>query len=131
MPGIHSLGAIERGRITQSIWIKGVGYTLVGLVTSESEKYHLQHIHGSWKELSMMKIVRSADKEEKGVVCTIEVDMIEKRAKLYTSSNEYFSTRNLQPDHVWENLPDKVWVAVALKRNSGREAVLMPCVRTA
>ena len=130
MPGIHTLGAIERGRTTQSIWIKGVGYTLVGLVSSESEKYHLRHkVHGSWEELSMMKIVAHADKEENGVVCTIEVDMIKKRARLYTSSN--FSTRHLQLDQVWENLPDKVWVAVAFKRNSGREAVLMPCVRTA
>ena len=72
MPGVHSLlGAIERGVVQRSLfWIKGGGIhpSCVG-------------VYGSWKELSMMKIVDHADKEEKGVVCTIEVDMIEKRAK--------------------------------------------------
>lgn len=129
MPGVHSLGAIEGGRTTQSIWIKGAGYTLVGLVTSESEKHHIRHKGGdSWDELSMMEIVPTYGDEDEGEVCTIEVDMIEKRAELYISSMCSTDTQHLQPVTVWTNLPDKVWVAVAFKRNSGREAVLMPCV---
>lgn len=127
MPGVHSLGAIEGGRTTQSIWIKGVGYTLVGLVTSESEKHHIRHkAYDSWDELSMMKTI-STGNEDEGEVCTIEVDMITKRAELYISSWCNADTQHLQPVTVWTNLPDKVWVAVAFKRNSGREAVLMPC----
>ena len=127
MPGVHSLGAIEGGRTTQSVWIKGEGYTLVGLVTSESEKHHIRHkAYDSWDELSMMEIMHTASgNKDEGEVCTIEVDMIEKRAELYISSK----CSTLQPVTVWTNLPDKVWVAVAFKRNSGREAVLMPCVR--
>ena len=129
MPGVHSLGAIEQGRTTQSIWIKGGGYTLVGLVTSESEKHHIRHKAGErWDELSMMKCTCTSHNEDEGEVVTIEVDMIEKRAELYTSSNCSTGTQHLQPVAVWTNLPDKVWVAVAFKRNSGREAALMPCV---
>ena len=130
MPGAHSLGAIEGGRTTQSIWIKGAGYTLVGLVTSESEKHHIRHKAGErWDELSMMEIINTASGDgDEGEVCTIEVDMIKKRAELYISSKCNAGTQHLQPVMVWTNLSDKVWVAVAFRRNSSREAVLMPCV---
>ena len=53
-------------------------------------------------------------------------DMVERCAKLYISEKD--ASRQLEPDKVWENIPDKVWVAVAFKRNSKREAVLMPCI---
>ena len=52
--------------------------------------------------------------------------MMERRAELYVSDS--LSKGQLEPHIVWENLPAKVWVDVAFKRNSGREAVLMPCI---
>ena len=127
MPGVHSFGAIESGCTTQSIRIKGVGYTLEGLVANDTEKHHIRKDAGSgWDELPMMEIVHSASNECEGEVCTIEVDMLERRAELYHSLKG--STQKLKPIKVWNNLPEKVWIAVAFKRNSGREAVLMPCV---
>eukprot|EP00571_Detonula_confervacea_P003471 CAMPEP_0172329068 /NCGR_PEP_ID=MMETSP1058-20130122/60681_1 /TAXON_ID=83371 /ORGANISM="Detonula confervacea, Strain CCMP 353" /LENGTH=434 /DNA_ID=CAMNT_0013046215 /DNA_START=247 /DNA_END=1552 /DNA_ORIENTATION=+ len=128
MPGVHAEGAIDNGRTTQSIWVKGAGYTLVGLVTSDDEKNALcRHAGADWSKMPLMTNVFSAHSDEsKGDVFTIEVDMMERRAVLYVSGKD--SSRRLEPEKVWENLPDKVWVAVAFKRNSGREAVLMPCI---
>ena len=74
----------------------------------------------------MMKIVQTQnDNEDEGDICTLEIDMIERRAELYHSKKS--STELLQPVKVWTDLSPAVWVAVAFKRNSGREAVLMPC----
>ncbi|KAL7544949.1 hypothetical protein ACHAWF_008318 [Thalassiosira exigua] len=129
MPGVHALGTIDKGRTTQSIWVKGAGYTLVGLVTSDEEKDALIHRAGNsdFSKMPFMTMVFSSDRDEqKGDAFTIEVDMKERRAELYVSDNA--SSRLITPHKVWENLPDKVWVAVAFKRNSGREAVLLPCI---
>jgi len=128
MPGVHARGAIDNGRSTQSIWLKGAGYTLVGLVTSEEEKQALRrHAGADFTKMPLMTSIYSSDGDErKGDVFTIEVDMTERRAKLYVSDMD--SSHLLKPHTVWEDLPDKVWVAVAFKRNSGREAVLMPCI---
>lgn len=128
MPGVYARGAIDNGRTTQSIWVKGAGYTMVGLVTCDDEKNALRRCVGSdWGKVPMMTNVFHSDNgESKGDVFTIEVDMMERRAELYVSSKD--SSRRLEPEQVWEDLPDKVWVAVAFKRNTGREAVLMPCI---
>lgn len=128
MPGVHSLGAIDNGRTTQSVWMKGSGYTLFGLVTCEEEKRALRHHAGAdWTKLPFMTPTYNTDGDERaGDIFTIEVDMIERNAKLYISDSQ--SSRLLEPHTVWEHLPDKVWIAIAFKRNSGREAVLMPCI---
>ncbi|KAL7531868.1 hypothetical protein ACHAXR_004281 [Thalassiosira sp. AJA248-18] len=128
MPGVHSLGAIDKGRTTQSIWLKGTGYALVGLVTSEEEKKALRHHGGDdFTQMPLMTSIFSPHEDDReGDVFTIEIDMIERRAKLYVSDKD--SSRILEPHQVWEGLPDRVWVAIAFKRNSGREAVLMPCI---
>jgi hypothetical protein len=101
---------------------------LFGLVTSEEEKYFLRnHAVHDWEKLPFMTCAFSADGDERaGDIYTIEVDMIERNAKLYISDRQ--SSRLLEPHKVWEGLPDKVWIAIAFKRNSGREAVLMPCI---
>lgn len=127
MPGVHSVGKIDKGRTTQSIWIKGAGYTLVGLASTETEKHCIRKEAGEdWDKLPMMEIVQTQNEnEDEGDICTLEIDMIERRAELYHSKKS--STELLQPVKVWTDLPPAVWVAVAFKRNSGREAVLMPC----
>ncbi|KAL7546567.1 hypothetical protein ACHAWF_009901, partial [Thalassiosira exigua] len=128
MPGVHAKGTIDRGRTTQSVWIKGAGYTLVGLVTSDEEKKALCHNAGrGLKKLPFMTCIYSTDDDDRKVdAFTIEVDMTERRAELYVSRNA--SSRLIKPHAVWENLPGKVWVAVAFKRNSRREAILAPCI---
>lgn len=127
MPGVHSLGHIDGGRTSQSIWMKGAGYTLVGLVTSEEEKDAVRLNAGDdWSRLPFMTCVYSANGDDRaGDVFTIEVDMVDRRAELYVSEKD--SERQLEPHTVWEGLPEKVWIAIAFKRNSAREAVLMPC----
>ena len=128
MPGVHALGVIDSGRTTQSIWMKGSGYTLVGLVTNEAEKNQLCYRAGDdWSKLPWMTVTSTyGNDESQGDILTIEVDMIERRAKLYISDKD--ASHQLEPFKVWENIPDKVWVAIAFKRNSSREAVLMPCI---
>ena len=51
--------------------------------------------------------------------------MVERNAKLFVSTKG--DSKLLKPHTVWTDLPDNVWVAFAFKRNSAREAVLMPC----
>jgi len=128
MPGVYSSGAISNGRTTQSIWMKGKGYTLVGLVTCDEEKAALRHRAGEdFRQMPLMSCVYSAHRDAReGDVFTIEVDMIERRAVLFISDKD--ASRQLMPHKTWEGLPEKVWVAVAFKRNSEREAVLMPCI---
>ena len=126
MPGAHTLGVIDKGKTTQSMWIKGCGYTLAGLVSSDEEKYHVRRraIH-DWDKLPYMTIVSHGCNEDEGDVITIEIDMVERNAKLFVSTKD--DSKLLKPHTVWTDLPDKVWVALAFKRNSAREAVLMPC----
>lgn len=128
MPGVHSEGAIDKGRTSQSIWIKGKGYTLVGLVTSDKEKQHVRRkATEGWDELPFMtSVYTGCSSEHEGDVVTIEVDMVERRAELYVSTKN--DTRLLEPRKVWTDLPAAAWVAVAFKRNSAREAALMPCM---
>mmetsp|Transcript_7004 Transcript_7004/g.6817 ORF Transcript_7004/g.6817 Transcript_7004/m.6817 type:complete len:84 (+) Transcript_7004:933-1184(+) len=64
--------------------------------------------------------------KDEGYVVTMEVDMIAKSAQLYISSKND-SLKLIKPYKTWTDLPDAVWVAIAFKRNSAREAVLMPC----
>lgn len=130
MPGVHALGDIDKGRVTQSIWLKGMGYALVGLVTSEAEKHAVCHTAGhDFAQLPLMKPIFSRHHDEReGDVFTIEVDMTERRAKLFVSDRD--AIRLAEPQAEWTGLPERVWVAVAFKRNSGREAVLMPCIAT-
>ena len=126
MPGVHTLGVIDKGKTTQSMWIKGCGYTLAGLVSSDEEKQHVRRRAGSnWDKLPYMTIVSHGCNEDEGDVITIEIDMVERNAKLFVSTKD--DSKLLKPHTVWTDLPDKVWVALAFKRNSAREAVLMPC----
>jgi hypothetical protein len=63
---------------------------------------------------------------------TLSVDMVNRTAALYTTTRDDMDpTEELKPCKVWNNLPDEVWVAVAMKRNSEREAVLLPRIKTA
>jgi hypothetical protein len=126
MPGVHTLGVIDKGKTTQSMWIKGWGYTLAGLVSSDEEKQHVRRrAGGDWNKLPYMTTVYNGINEDDGVVVTIEIDMVERDAKLFVS--EKGDSKLLKPHTVWTDLPDNVWVAFAFKRNSAREAVLMPC----
>lgn len=111
MPGVHSYGSIDKGKTTQSIWIKGTGYNLVGLVSTEDEKRHVRKGAGDhWDQLPMMSKVHTDCEQDEGDVCTLEIDMIERRAELYHSTTS--STQQLQPVKVWTDLPEKVWIAV-------------------
>ena len=126
MPGVHTLGVIDKGKTTQSMWIKGCGYTLPGLVSSDEEKQHVRRNAGSdWNKLPYMTPVYYEGNEDEGAVVTIEIDMVERNAKLFVSTKG--DSKLLEPHTVWTDLPDNVWVAFAFKRNSAREAVLMPC----
>ena len=108
------------------MWIKGCGYTLAGLVSSDEEKHHVRRkaIY-DWDKLPYMTIVSHGCNEDEGDVITIEIDMVERNAKLFVSGMG--DSKLLKPHTVWTDLPDNVWVAFAFKRNSAREAVLIPC----
>lgn len=112
MPGVHATIPFERGVYRQEISLEGSGYTLVGLVASDEEKTTLR-LAEDWGKLPSMT---GAGFE--GQIITIDVDMNERKATL----------RGRDLEHVYENLPSKVWVACALKRNTERKAILMPCL---
>ena len=67
----------------------------------------------------MMKMI-AYDADEKTLV--LEVDMVNRKAELYTPA----VGQDLELYASWENLPAQVWVAVGMKRNTQREAVLLP-----
>jgi hypothetical protein len=127
MPGVRGQMAMSKGMYSQSIWMKGTGYTQVGLVSSEEEKDALKTC-SNWA-----KQPRMATSSGEDFACQILVDMVNHTAKLYFHSCSGFSLPNqsgekMEPHCTWENLPDQVWVAVSMKRCSEREAVLLPCV---
>jgi len=128
MPGVHDQVAMEKGIYSQSIWLTGEGYTLVGLVSSDKEKAALKFCR-SWSNLPFMSIIGYG----RDHCLTIYVDMINRKAQLYradASNRAYLDNEpgtSLEPEREWDNLPDRLWVAVAMKRNSMREAILLPC----
>jgi hypothetical protein len=59
---------------------------------------------------------------------TVLVDMVNHTAELYeTSGYNVDPNQKVEPRMVWNNLPSEVWVAIAMKRRSRREAVFLPC----
>lgn len=125
MPGVCGVSPMESGYYTQSIALRGVGYTLVGLVSSDEEKKELKYCN-NWHKLPFMSPAASCC-GILGTAVTIQVDMVNRRAELYDGDAMHDAMRSQgKPIHVWENLPDKVWVAAATKRNSEREVILLP-----
>merc|ERR1719356_419955 len=102
MPGVHSKGFMIEGRTTQSIWMKGIGYTLVGLISSDEEKQALVACAGhDWSKFPFMTIVpMNSGGEDMGEVYTIEVDQTEKKATLYISDKH--TSGKIEPFKVWE-----------------------------
>ena len=76
MPGVQAAGAFDNGRTTQSIRLKGHGYSLVGLVTSEDQKNALcQHSGNDYTKMPLMTpFYHSGGANNKGEVFTIEID---------------------------------------------------------
>jgi hypothetical protein len=126
MPGVHGQTAMDKGMYSQSIWLKGRGYVLAGFVSSDAEKGALKNCGADWTKLPFMTIMSNMSSEN---ALTLHVDMVTRTAKVYNgiSSSDNLLGGQLEACHVWENLPPRVWVAVGMKRNSNREAVLLPC----
>jgi hypothetical protein len=127
MPGVHGQRKMENGYYSQPIWLKGSGYTLVGLVGSRAEKNHLKERAGvDFTRLPFMTMLgpRAGD----FYAVTLLVDMVNHKAELYHGGyGDVDPNQRVEPFRVWDNLPDKVWVAIAMKRCTRREAVLLPC----
>jgi hypothetical protein len=126
MPGVHGQTAMDKGMYSQSIFLKGSGYVLAGFVSSDEEKYALKSCDGT--STPLMTIVNNQTDSTHEHSLTLHVDMVTRTAKLYMGNvRDGGPGEKLEAYHVWENLPPRVWVAVAMKRNSNREAVLLPC----
>jgi hypothetical protein len=122
MPGVHGQIAMDKGVYSQSVWLKGGCFVLFGLVSSDAEKDTLKSVI-SWRGLPLMKIL---DIGSNGSL-TLHVDMVTRTAKLYLGGPRVLPGEKLEASHVWENLPPRVWVAVAIKRTTDCEAILLPC----
>lgn len=119
MPGVHGQIAMDKGIYVQSIWLKaGSPYVLAGFVSSDVEKEALKSCN-NFDRLPLMQNVCNE------TALTLHVDMVTRTAKLYNGNN--LPGEKLEACNVWENLPQKVWVAVAMKRRTNCEAVLLPC----
>lgn len=137
VPGVCGTVPMEKGLYVQPILCKGsYCYTLTGLVGSDEEKRGLKNMM-SWANHPFVGLVGGIGSRNGPNVATLHVDMVNRRAELYrptdygnyiagTAGNEEMRNRT-EPFHVWENLPPKVWVCVAMKRNNKTEAVLLPC----
>lgn len=130
MPGVHGQIPMTSGVYSQPILIRGGGYTLLGLVGTAQQKEALKTCN-NWALLPMMKVTGYSG-DEKTLI--LEVDMISRTAKVYApprSSGVWAdvtreNSRELQVIASWDDLPPSVWVSVAMKRCSEREAVLLP-----
>jgi hypothetical protein len=112
------------GLYTQSILLRGKGYTLVGLVSTDEEEEALKFCN-DWDKLPLMNHVGYGG----DAAVTLHVDMVNDRAELFCDAQAR-SEQKATAVWVWENLPDTVWVAAATKRNSEREVVLLPCTHS-
>ena len=74
MPGVHAVGAIEdNGRTTQTIYLKGAGYGLIGLVTTNAEKNALRrHVGDNWLKLPYMTTTALYEHEDEDDALTIK-----------------------------------------------------------
>ena len=124
MPGVHAERPIDKGTATQSISIKGVGITLAGYTDEEKEQIR-RRAGDDFAKSPYMEMVPCGSRLNDGCIVTIEIDMVERKAELFVTQKN--DSLLLKPKVVWTDLPDKVWVAVAFKRPSAREAILMPC----
>ena len=74
MPGVHAVGAIDNGRTTQTIYLKGAGYGLIGLVTTDAEKNALRrHAGDDWPKLPYMTMTALYEHEDEDDALTIAV----------------------------------------------------------
>ena len=134
MPGVRGQHAITTGHSSQPILIRGSGYTLIGLVGGSNEESDALKSCNDWTKLPMMKIVGPsyssggyARRREAEVTAVLDIDMINRKAELYVPRiGDVAATAEAEVHQTWENLPDRVFVAVAMKRNTEREAVLLP-----
>lgn len=125
MPGVHTVDPIRRGQVIQSIWVKGRGYTLAGLVATEEQKIHLRRHAGSdWRAIgSLMEHVDAGE----NCMVTLDINMNTRQAKLLVYNSP--ESREASEVKAWTDLPDEVWIALSFKRNGAREAILVPCVQ--
>ena len=120
MPGVHGQTAMDKGIYSQSIWLRGGGFILAGFVSSAVEKDALKSCD-DWTGLPLMQNLYFDN------ALTLHVNMVTRTAKLYNGNSRgsrILPGEKLQACRVWENLPPRVWVAVAMKRNTNCEAVL-------
>jgi hypothetical protein len=115
-PGVHGESALEKGIYIQQLSVKGIGHTLVGLVTSDAEKAALKRSR-DYGELPFMTAVGS-----ESMSVSMQVNMTDRIAKVFVkfeSGGEVIKEIT--------GFPGTVWVACAVKRTSTREVSLMPC----
>ena len=119
MPGVRAQKALTVGRYFQTLFFCGTGYTLCGLVTEEQGK-SLRDVCSDWTRFPYMTSVYTHGNSGNSDTCvSIVVDMIYRTARIEQGGRELAS---------WSNLPDRVFVAAAFKRNTERGAILMPAM---
>ena len=118
MPGVCGQLPMTSGLYSQPILVRGIGYTMLGLVGSDAEKRALKTCE-DFSLLPKMSIISCGGIEQ---TLVLEVDMLNHTAQLHTPG----PGGRMGVSISWDNLPAQVWVAVAMKRNSEREAVLLP-----
>ena len=120
MPGVRCEKALTIGRYFQTIYFVGSGYTLCGLVT-EAQSLHLPHVSNNFNVCPYMTPCDITGHSRSGMSVSIMVDMVTRTGSLHQDGRELAS---------WKDPPDRVYVAIAFKRNTAREAILMPAMHT-
>ena len=118
MPGVRCDKALTFGQYFQTIYFVGTGYTLCGLVT-EAQSLQLPHVGDNFSRCPYMAMCDFSGDSRWSV--SIMVDMVTRTGSLHQDGKKFAS---------WQGLPDRVYVAIALKRVTTREAILMPAMHT-
>jgi hypothetical protein len=95
------------------------------LVGSQAEKDQLKLRAGH--DFTLLPFMKIHALTRDFYAVTLLVDMVNHKAELYGGENDVGPNQRAEPLQVWNNLPDEVWVAIAMKRGTRREAVLLPC----
>ena len=117
MPGVRCDKALTFGQYFQTIYFVGTGYTLCGLVT-EAQSLQLPHVGDDFGRCPYMAMCEVTGSRRS---VSIMVDMVTRTGSVHQNGRELAS---------WKDLPDRVYVAIAFKRNTAREAILMPAMHT-
>lgn len=113
---------VEFGLYDQTFYIKGGGSVLAGLVSEEQVAHAMHSPHteyfvakGKYSRIPPGQLrMAGISPNNSGTALLFKIDMHKKTAVLYATDEA--CPGHLKEAHVWNNIPSKVYIAIAAKR---------------